>query len=343
MSDRRRIQLIDTHCGGDVSRVVTEGVKSLPGVSVREQMEFLKVHGDGLRRLLLSHPYGSADMSVDLVVAPSAPEADFGCIIMESMGYPAFSGSNIICTAAALLDSNTVRRVEGGEQAVKLESPAGVSVVVAEIGDDHALSVSCEHPDSFILEHNRRVDVHGFGEIGYSIAYSGVFYVLVRASDFGLRFREEEKASFIDVAQCLVGALQGTTRLSHPLLGDMGSELFVHFMGNLKNVEPHGFESGSASFAQPAVLCHSTTGTGTCARMALMELEGAMKTGETLTTIAMNGSRFVGKITDRTQIGPFRGIRCAVTGAPQILSYSVVIVDLDRCSVPRSELLAVLA
>ncbi|MDX1410390.1 MAG: proline racemase family protein, partial [Saprospiraceae bacterium] len=179
--------MIDTHCGGDISRVVTGGIARIPGADVREKMEYIKAHGDGLRRLLLSPPYGSADMSVDLIVEPTSAQADAGYIIMESMGYPGFSGSNTLCTAAALLESGIIQ-VKGQHQTVKLESPSGVSRVVAKIENNQVVSASCENPESYIVEHNNTAHLPGFGEITYSIAYSGVFYVLVKASDFGLRF-----------------------------------------------------------------------------------------------------------------------------------------------------------
>ena len=341
MSKRHWIQLIDTHCGGDVSRIVTGGIARIPGADVREKMEYIKEHGDGLRRLLLSPPYGSADMSVDLIVEPASAQADAGYIIMESMGYPGFSGSNTLCTAAALLESGIIQ-TKSQRQTVNLESPSGVSGVVARIEHNQVVSVSCENPDSYIMEHNNTVYLPGFGELTYSIAYSGVFYVLVKASDFGLRFQATEKTTFIETAQRIVSALQGKTRLSHPVLGDMGSELFVHFMGDVSMAESGFWESRSATFVQPDVLCHSTTGTGTCARLALMHLEHAIKPGQQLRTVAINGSSFTGTITDETRIGPFEGIKCTVAGVPQILSYSDLLIDLNSCSVPGNELESIL-
>ncbi|MGO2194485.1 MAG: proline racemase family protein, partial [Brachybacterium sp.] len=108
MRRERSITLIDTQSGGDVSRVVTAGIKELPGDSVLEQARYLQREGDGLRRLLLSEPYGDPAMSVDLIVAPRHPEAQAGYIIMEAMGYPLYSGSNTICVATALLESGMI-------------------------------------------------------------------------------------------------------------------------------------------------------------------------------------------------------------------------------------------
>ena len=107
------IQLMDTHAGGDVSRIVTGGVDVLPGATVREQMEYLRDDADGLRRLLLEEPYGIPEMSVDLLVPACHPEAVAGYIIMEVMGYPIYSGSNTLCTATAVLESGIVPKQEG--------------------------------------------------------------------------------------------------------------------------------------------------------------------------------------------------------------------------------------
>src|SRR5699024_3889821 len=93
MRRERSIELIDTQSGGDVSRIVTSGIEPLPGRNALEKARYLQAEGDGLRRLLLSEPYGDPAMSVDLIVEPGHPEAQAGYIIMEAMGYPMYSGS----------------------------------------------------------------------------------------------------------------------------------------------------------------------------------------------------------------------------------------------------------
>ena len=69
------LELIDTQSGGDVSRIVVAGVEPLPGATVLEKARYLQNEGDGLRRLLLSEPYGDPAMSIDLIVEPSRPGA----------------------------------------------------------------------------------------------------------------------------------------------------------------------------------------------------------------------------------------------------------------------------
>jgi trans-L-3-hydroxyproline dehydratase len=99
----RVLEVIDMQAGGDVSRIVVGGVTDLPGETVLAKARYLESDGDGLRRLLLSDPYGDPAMSVNLVLPPSHPQAEAGYVIMEAMGYPPYSGSNTLCTATAIL------------------------------------------------------------------------------------------------------------------------------------------------------------------------------------------------------------------------------------------------
>ena len=186
------LRLLDTHAGGDVSRIVTGGVAPLPGASVREQMEYLRDEADGLRRLLLFEPYGIPEMSVDLLVPPTHPDAAAGYIIMEVMGYPIYSGSNTLCTATALLETGIVPKREG-TQRFAIESPAGLVQIEARVRGGVVEAVTCEGLPSYIDTHRDIIHVPGIGEITYSIAYSGGFYALVDATELGFELRRHEE------------------------------------------------------------------------------------------------------------------------------------------------------
>ncbi|HAM74293.1 MAG TPA: proline racemase, partial [Alcanivorax sp.] len=42
MRQELSLNLMDTHAGGDVSRIVLGGIDPLPGKTVRQQMEYLR-------------------------------------------------------------------------------------------------------------------------------------------------------------------------------------------------------------------------------------------------------------------------------------------------------------
>ncbi len=116
--DRRTIRIVDTHYGGDVSRIVLGGIPRVPGRSVRDKRSWLAAEGDDLRRMLLGPPYGDPSMCANVIVDPSLPGAQAGYVIMEAMGYPHFSGSNSICVTAALLESGEIAFGPPGDQTV---------------------------------------------------------------------------------------------------------------------------------------------------------------------------------------------------------------------------------
>lgn len=328
MKEELTLQLIDTHAGGDVSRIVLGGIDSLPGRTVREQMEYLAHDADGLRKLLLHEPYGMPEMSVDLIVPPSDPRASMGYIIMEVMGYPIYSGSNTICTATALLANNLIPKYEG-EQHFLLESPAGLVDIKAQVVDGVVEAVTCTGLPSYIHSWRESIHVPGLGNITYSVAYSGGFYALVDALELGFHLTRDEEADLARCAHAIVEAIQATRGFSHYTLGDVGPLPFLHFMGPVEQVADDFYRSRSATYVHPGVICRSTTGTGTSARLALMHYEGRIKPGDKLETISLRNTGFIGQFTDTHEAGGHTVVDNTITGKAHVLAHSNIVVNFD--------------
>lgn len=341
MCAERTLKLIDTHAGGDVSRIVVGGLDPLPGATVRAQMEYLRSDADGLRRLLLSEPLGIPEMSVDLIVPATDPRAQAGYIIMEVMGYPIYSGSNTICTATALLDCGIIPKREG-KNALVLESPAGLVKVEARVENGVVETITCEGLPSYIDTYQARIHVPTLGEVRYSVAYSGGFYALVDAAELGFALTLDEEPQLARCAHAIVEAIQAGCGFSHYTLGDVGALPFLHFMGPVEQVEAGNYQSRSATYVHPGVICRSTTGTGTSARLALMHHEGKMQPGDTLETISLRQTRFVGKFTG-TQDTPTRKVVAnTITGKGYVLARSEIVINCDDPMVECADLLPIL-
>lgn len=328
MSRQLSLRLMDTHAGGDVSRIVYAGVKALPGDSVRAQMEYLQNHADGLRKLLLFEPYGVAEMSVDLLVPVTHPQAVAGYIIMEVMGYPIYSGSNTLCTATAVLELGLVPKQEGRQQFM-LESPAGLVQVEAEVRDGVVESVTCAGLPSYIDTYRQTISVQGLGDVTYSIAYSGGFYALVDAAELGFSLTLNEEARLSACANAIVEAIRLKHRFRHYALGDVGPIPFLHFMGPVENPAPGRYESRSATYVHPGVICRSTTGTGTSARLALMQHEKRIVPGDTLETCSLRETRFTGQFTGLSQVAGQTLVENSITGKAYVLNRADIIVNTD--------------
>ena len=328
MKPELTIQLMDTHAGGDVSRIVTGGIDPLPGDTVRAQMEYLRDNADGLRRLLLEEPHGIPEMSVDLLVPPTDPRAAAGYIIMEVMGYPIYSGSNTICTATAVLEAGIVPKQEGRQQFL-LESPAGLVPIEATVRDGVVESITCEGLPSYIHTYRATVEVPSLGRVTYSVAYSGGFYALVDAKELGFDLTLDEERRLAEAAHAIVEAVQAERGFSHHTLGDVGPLPFLHFMGPVEHVGEGYYRSRSATYVHPGVICRSTTGTGTSARLALMNHEGTIKPGDRLETVSLRETRFIGTFNAVEQSGEIQTVKNQITGKSYVIARSDIVVNCD--------------
>ncbi len=333
----RSLELIDTQAGGDVSRIVVGGVGPLPGGSVREQLRFLERHGDGLRRLLLSEPYGDPAMSVNLIVEPGHPEAQAGYIIMEAMGYPLYSGSNTICTATAVLESGRIPMREGVQDVV-LESPAGLARITATVVDGRVTSITTRGEPAYVASRDRFVEVPGYGRVGYDGVWSGAFFALVDATAAGFELTRAEEPALAAFGDAFVRAVRPEFLEVHPHLGEVGPLPFVHFCGPIEQVSEEGFRSRSATYVHPGVICRSPTGTGTSARLARMYERGDVAQGQWLDTISPRDSSFRGTVLGTAAVGHHRGLDTHITGRAWTLAHSRTVIDLDDPMVDSSDL-----
>lgn len=337
MRRERSITLIDTQSGGDVSRVVTAGIRPLPGASVLEQARHLQREGDGLRRLLLSEPYGDPAMSVDLIVAPAHPEAQAGYIIMEAMGYPMYSGSNTICVATALLESG-ILEITGPEQRIVLESPAGLARITAHTADGRVEQITTQGEPAYVAETGLEVEVPDYGAVRFDLVWSGAYYALIDAAAHGFALTADEEIALTAFGDAFVRTARPGLRQEHPSLGDVGPLPFVHFCGPVELLGPGRCASRSATYVHPGVICRSPTGTGTSARLALMAGQGQLREGERLETISPRGNRFVGTLAGHRTVGDFPAWDSTITGSARLMARSRLTVDLDDLLVDASDL-----
>lgn len=333
----RTLELIDTQSGGDVSRIVMAGIVGLPGQSVLEKARYLQREGDGLRRLLLSEPYGDPAMSVDLIVEPSHPEAQAGYIIMEAMGYPLYSGSNTICTATALLQSGRIPMREG-EQKVVLESPAGLAHITALIRNGRVESVTTQGEPAYVAEQGLSVEVPHYGPVAFELVWSGAYFAVIDATHHGFSINAESEIALTAFGDAFVRAARPGLLEEHPNLGHVGPLPFAHFTGPVSRQANGRLESPSATYVHPGVICRSPTGTGTSARMALMAERGELQEGEELETISPRGNRFIGTLLGEAEVGKYKARHSHITGRGRVLARSHIVVDLDDPLVDASDL-----
>lgn len=337
---QRTLELIDIQAGGDVSRIVLDGVAPLPGNSVHSQQRYLEANGDGLRRLLLSEPYGHPSQSVNLIVTPGDERAEAGYIIMEAMGYPMYSGSNTICTATALLQSGRIP-IENGEQIVSLESPAGLTRVRAQCENGLVQLVTTEGEAAYVLARDRSVEVPRYGQVHYDLAWSGGLYAMIDAKSRDFALVDDEESALAAFAHAFVEAVHSDLRGAFPKYRPFMPLPFVHFMGGVSGANG-GLRARSATYVHPHVICRSPTGTGTSARLALMAERGEIRPGQWLETVSPRNNSFRGTLRRETEVDGLRAWDTLITGRAWTLARVQTVIELDDPLVDHQDLEAVL-
>ena len=221
---------------------------------------------------------------------------------------------------AGVLAEAGARVVLGARRVEKIEARVENGVVE---------SITCEGLPSYIDTYRDSIQVPGLGEVSYSIAYSGGFYALVDASELGFSLVREEERALADCAHKIVEAITAQRGFSHYSLGDVGPLPFLHFMGPVEQIADGFYRARSTTYVHPGVICRSTTGTGTSARLALMHHEGRIKPGDKLETVSLRETRFIGEFTGTHREGSQAVVENTITGKSYVLARSEIVVNCD--------------
>ncbi len=337
------VRTVDVHIGGDVHQIIMSGVKSLPGDTVGEQMQYLESEADGLRQLLLHEPRGGHPSHfADLVVRSGRPEAEAGFVIMEYMGYPLFSGSNTMATAIALLEDGHLPMADGRRELV-LESPGGLVTLIANCQDGKVVDITYQ-PDStaYVAQKGARIDVPGWGSIEFDVVWSGCFYSVIDGPSYGLDMVKEEEAKMGAFAEAFMEAAREQVSYEHFELGDQGPAVFVLFTAPPIKSEDGILERRISPVVYPHSVSRCPSGTGTTAAVAQLVEYGDMQQGDPLRTRSCWDVVFEGECYHVGPHGSGLGCRVEVKGRGWVIARKELIVDFDDPLTPSQGLGSVL-
>jgi proline racemase len=263
----------DYHTAGEPFRIVVEGTPPLPGSTVRERREAAAANEEAetVRRLLCNEPRGHADMYGCFLVPPDDDGADLGVLFWHKDGYSTACGHGTIALGAWAVESG---RVEGPE--VTIDVPSGR--VVAIVGPD---SVVFRNVPSHVIA--RRVPAAG---VLVDLSYGGAIYASVAAEELGLRVHPEHYSDLIAAGRAVKGALGDTDLYGTIIYEDLGDN----------ERGPH--QRNVTVFADGEV-DRSPCGSGTSARMALLDADGRLGDERVLTHDSIVGTTFTARVTER--------------------------------------------
>lgn len=324
------LDIADIDVGGDVHRIILAGLHKSPGKSALEIREMIMTEYDDLRPLLISPPYGHEDMCADILFVSDHPGASYGYVIMESMGYPYYSGSNTIATIAALLEYE-ILPFQGAAAEICLEAPGGlVTAQYATTGDGRIESVQVKGDPAYVISEHERTRVDGFGAIEYSLVWSGGYFIMIRAEDLGIQLTPSDIPRMKEIGFDLTETLIHEFQYEHPEYGKIDSPKFVHFMGDFEKTGPRKYRGQGATFGHPNTVWNCPTGTGTSARMALMLKQGKMEDNASLEYKSATGNIFTGHGIQTIERGNYTALQTAISARPYVLATTTLHIDFDN-------------
>jgi 4-hydroxyproline epimerase len=278
MRECHRIRVIDSHTGGEPTRLVVSGGPDLGDGSLAERLECFRTTHDRFRSAIVNEPRGSDVMVGALLCDPLDSACAAGVIFFNNVGYLGMCGHGTIGLVATLA---YMKRIRPGEH--KIETPVGtVSAVLHEGGE-----VTVNNVVSYRSQANVAVDVPGYGEVCGDVAWGGNWFFLVRNHSMDLTLQN------LDQLRTFTWAIRQALR-DHGVAGADGKEI--------DHVELFGPSQRPGVDSRNFVLCpgkaydRSPCGTGTSAKLACLYADGKIREGQTWKQESIVGSLFEGSV-----------------------------------------------
>src|SRR5258708_114428 len=298
----KRIHVIDSHTGGEPTRVVVSGGPVLGGGSAADKLEVFRHRFDNYRSAIVNEPRGSDVMVGAMLLEPMDPTCAAGVIFFNNIGYLGMCGHGTIGLMATLAH---LGRIRPGER--RIETPVGV--VTAVLHDNG--EVSFQNLASYRFAKDISVHVDGYFSVTGDVAWGGNWFFLVTDHKQSLTHSNVERLT--DFTWRIRKAL---TR--DGITGANGQEI--------DHIELFGPSEEPGVNGKNFVLCpgkaydRSPCGTGTCAKLACLFADDDLKEGEVWRQESIIGRVFDGsvRVIDGEIIPTIEG-RAFITGESDLM------------------------
>lgn len=333
----RMITAVDAHACGEPGRVIVGGVLDVPGKTMFEKKIYLETRADDLRKLMLREPRGYPAANCNLILPPTHPEADAGFIIMEQVEYPPMSGTNTICVVTVLLETGMIPAREG-VQRLKLDTPAGLIEVEAEVRNSKVIRVTFQNVPAFAVHLDKMLEVRELGTVRVDVAYGGMFYVIADAAPFGLHLTPDEGRDIVRVGEMIKAAAQEQLPAVHPDNPEISGVTIAQLSAPSENPGVHRRNAVIVSTGKldwnrqstwTGALDRSPCGTGTCAKMACLHAKGQLPLNQDFVHEGILGTTFTGRLVGETRVGKYPAVIPTISGRAWITGFAQYVLEAD--------------
>jgi len=270
----KRVSIIDSHTGGEPTRIVVAGGPDLGSGPLAARREKFQREFDRFRSAVVNEPRGSDVVVGALLVEPTDQTCATGVIFFNNVGYLGMCGHGTIGLMVTLAH---LRKIQPGEH--RIETPVGV--ISATLHASGAVTVA--NVPSWRAEKAVTVDVPGIGPVTGDVAWGGNWFFLV-----------EQHGQVLALANA-----DGLTDYCWRVRQAVNAQGFPE----VDHVELFGPPQAGGAHSRNFVQCpgkaydRSPCGTGTSAKLACLAADGKLAERAEWIQESIIGSTFSGRFT----------------------------------------------
>ncbi|MBE1161875.1 4-hydroxyproline epimerase [Dyella acidiphila] len=301
------IDFIDSHTGGEPTRVVLSGFPDLGHGSLAERRRIFRERYDHWRQAIACEPRGSDTMVGALLLPPQDPRACAGVIYFNNANYLGMCGHGTIGVIRTL---QHLGRIEPGRHF--LETPVGT--VGIELHADGRVSI--DNVESYRHAKDVQLDVPGYGAVRGDVAWGGNWFFISNDCPLPLTLANQRALTVYTEA----------IRLALEANGIRGAD-----DAEIDHIELNAPSGLPAADARNFVLCpglaydRSPCGTGTSAKIACLAEDGKLAPGQVWRQAGILDSIFEAQYAAGT-----RGVLPRITGSAHVTAKGQLLIDPDH-------------
>ncbi len=301
-----RVRVIDTHTGGEPTRVVVSSPIDLGSGSMAERRNLFAAKFDNYRKAIVCEPRGSDVMVGAIILPPETPASLAGVIFFNNVGYLGMCGHGLMGVAIAL---QHMERIAKGIH--HLDTPVG-PVQFELFGDNR---VRIQNVPSYRFRTAVPVTLPSGQVLHGDIAWGGNWFFICQ--DHGLRVESralDELQSLTSEVRCALEA--------NGIRGEDGGEIdHIELIGPPSSIVKA--DARNYVMCPGAAYDRSPCGTGTSAKLACLAADGKLAPGQMHRQESIVGSLFEAtySVADPGRILP------SITGAAYVNGEADLILD----------------
>jgi 4-hydroxyproline epimerase len=298
----QRLTFVDSHTGGEPTRIITAGGPDLGHGPLVERRERFQREFDRFRSAAVNEPRGSDVIVGALLVPPLDKSCVTGVIFFNNVGCLGMCGHGAIGLIVTLAH---LGRIKPGEH--RIETPVGI--VTATLHPNGEASIA--NVPSWRSHKAHTVDVPGIGKVTGDVAWGGNWFFLIEQHGQQLSLANTE--TLTDYSWRVRQALNAGG------------------FPDIDHIELFGPPTKPSANSRSFVLCpgkaydRSPCGTGTSAKLACLAADGKLAEGELWVQESIIGSTFSGRF--RWMDKPGGRVEPVITGSAFVNAEGTLLLD----------------